>query len=376
MKSARKKVILFGPKIKKAAGAYGGGSGGFTRNMSAYLNFFNSDRFRIIPSFHTIRGGSKLDFFVIRFFRDIYTYINDVLKNKPSGIHILAQYRTAIPREFMVVIISKLFSIPVLYEIKAGSFITWLESTNMIFRGMMKYTLKNSKVVLSEGIPYISYLKEKFNINAHYFPNYVPSEEVPKVVPIKLQEEKINVLFVGYAYKDKGVFELIEGCNIAAKNIPIELSLIGKESDDFRVWLDKLNKEPKLDINRIGVKSHEYVLESFNKIDVYCYPTSHKGEGHNNSINEAMMMGLIIITTRQGFLGTVLNDERAYFLDSVSPEEVAEKLLIISRNRESAQKKANLSRKHLIENFTSNVAYKRLDQHYTILTNNNHTIKV
>ena len=364
----KRKILLFGPKLSSADRAYGGGTGGFTRNMSAYLNYFKSDAFEIEPSFHTIRGGSNLDFFVIRFFRDAFTFFKDISTQKPKGVHILAQYRTAIPREFMVVFISKLFSVPVLYEVKAGSFMSWFERTNVIFKSMMKYVLRNSHVVLSEGIPYLNYLKENFGVDAHYFPNYVPSDEVPKEVSQKLSERKIRVLFVGYAYKAKGVYELVEGCNLAAQNIPIELTLIGKESDEFKIWLDAQALEANLTINRLGVKPHHEVLEWFDKIDVYCYPTSHKGEGHNNSINEAMMMGVIIITTKQGFLGTVLSNDRAYFLDKISPEDIASTFEKIDKNRELSKNKAKASRDYLIDNFTSEVAYKKLNNHYKVLT--------
>lgn len=364
----KSKILLFGPKLSAADRAYGGGTGGFTRNMSAYLNYFKSDAFAIEPSFHSIRGGSKLDFFVLRFFKDAFSFIKDIINQKPKGIHILAQYRTAIPREFIVVLISKILSVPVLYEVKAGSFITWFESTNIIFKSMMKFVLGNSDVVLAEGIPYLNYLKEYFNIDAHYFPNYVPSAEVPEKIPEKLLNDVIKVLFVGYAYKAKGVYELVEGCNLAAKNVPIELTLIGKESEEFKTWLDNQSLEANFIINRLGVKPHHIVLEWFDKIDVYCYPTSHKGEGHNNSINEAMMMGAIIITTKQGFLGTVLSNERAYFLDKISPEEISSTFEKINNNRPLSKTKALESRNYLVNNFTSEVAYKKLVNHYKVLT--------
>ncbi len=366
----KQKILLFGPRINNKKGSYGGGTGGFTRNMSAYLNFFEGDNFEIVPSFHTIRGASRLDFFVIRFFRDAFSFWRDIISVKPKGVHILAQYRMAIPREFMVVLMSKTFGKPVLYEIKAGAFMNWYKSTNTIFRKMMDFVLSNSKVVLSEGIPYLSFLKEEFNIEAHYFPNYVPSNEVPEKVPAKLSEESIKLLFVGYAYKDKGVFELIEGCNLASKNTLIELTLIGKESEPFTEWLNGLDLNENFKINRLGVKPHDFVLDYFNKVDVYCYPTRHGGEGHNNSINEAMMMGLVIITTRQGFLGTVLSDERAYFLNEISPSEISKTIEKIHEDREGSKKKATNSRKHLIENFTSNIAYEKLNNHYKVLTAN------
>ena len=359
-----KKILLFGPYIGNLKNAYGGGTGGYTRNMLVYIHNYKDKSFEQVPFFHTVRGQLKFDFFILRFLIDIFKYFFSLLKVKPRGIHILAQYRTATPREFAVILIANLFRIPVLYEQKAGAFIWWYKSTNSMFKWMARYCLNKSKIVLTEGLPHQDFLKKEFNIDAGYFPNFVPDSEVPNSEPALLKESTINILFVGYCYRGKGIFELVEGCNIAAKKEKVVLTIIGHEHEEFTSWVDAFPIHENLKINRLGKQPHDVVIDNFKVNDIYCYPTSHKGEGHNNTINEAMMMGLIIITTRNGFLGTILSDDRAYFLNEITDQDIAETIQSIADNKIVARQKASASKNYLKKHFLSSVAFDKLSNYY------------
>lgn len=365
----RKKVLLFGPELKSKNGAYGGGVGGYTRNMEVYLEHFTSDEYQLVPCFHTIREKKRRSF-VLRFFIDAYRIISGLRKEKPIVMHILSIHVLAIPREFAAVILSRLFGVKVLFEIKAGLFEDWYKKTNFFFRWLTRLSLKYSNLILSEGQVFIPFVKNEFGRESLFFPNIVPIQEVPKSHPPKLQSDTIKVLFVGYAYKGKGVFELVEGCHKAAleKGVKIELSIVGKESPEFTPWLDQFEvSTDNLKINRIGLLPHPEVINQFNQNDVYCYPTYHYGEGHNNSINEAMMMKMVIVSSKAGFLGDVLDDDCAYLMDKVTVESIAEKLSEVYQDYEGALKKAQLGYDKLMANYTSPVAKKKMVNHYRSL---------
>lgn len=364
MESAPKTVLLYGPVVAKLEGAYGGGTGGYTRKMGLYLNYFRSEAFKMVPVFHTVKGQYRYGFFVVRFFIDLWVFLRGLIQLRPDVVHILAQYRTAVPREYALLILAGLFRVPVVYEIKAGVFVSWYQSTNPVFRYMSHFCLKRSKVILCQGMPYVEFLREKLGIEGHYYPNFVADEEIPAQIGPKLQEAVARVCFVGYAFRDKGVFELVEGCLKASKVVPIHLTLIGKEHEEFTQWMNGLDLGDRFTVDRKGRLPHEQVLKEYQKNDIYCYPTRHKGEGHNNSINEAMMMGLVIITTRQGFLGSILSPERAYFLDEVATPQVQGVLEHIGTHREEAQEKSRKVRQYLLQHFTSSVAYAKLENHY------------
>lgn len=360
----KKKILLFGPKLTDEEKAYGGGTGGYTRKMNLYLNFFRSAAFEMIPCYHSIRGENIPLGFVGRFFVDLWQFWKDASKEKPAILHILGQYRAATPREFVLVILAMLRGIPYLYEIKAGVFVNWYKNTNLLNRWMINFVLKNASEVLGQGQPYIDFIEERLNIKGVYYPNFVPQNEILPFDATKLEKPTIRVLFVGFAYKDKGVFELVEACNQVASDFPIHLTMVGKETDTFNKWANDFSVHPQFTFTRLGRLSHDRVLEVCQDQDIYCYPTRHKGEGHNNTINEAMMTGLTVVTTRQGFLGSIIGKDRGYLLDEVSVEQIIKALRFINANRADAKEKARNARKHLETNFVDIVAFKKLENSY------------
>ncbi|CAK8717244.1 hypothetical protein GKODMF_08835 [Candidatus Electrothrix gigas] len=366
----KKKILLYGPTLspRKTKNVYGGGVGGYTRNMAVYLTYYKRDDFEFIPCFHTVRGELKLDFFVWRMIIDTCNFIRALITSNADVVHVLAQYRMAIYREFVICLITKISGKPFLYEVKAGSFITWYNSRIFLARLIVRFIISSSDVVLVEGKAYLSFIAEEFNKKSYYFPNFVPTPEVPTSVPVRLTGSVIKILFVGYCYNGKGIIELIEGCDSAVKKgVKIELSVIGQESPSYTKWLDNYSLSQGFILRRLGRLPHREVLRHFSKNDIYFYPTSHSGEGHNNSINEAMMMRLVIATTRHGFLESILED-RAYFLEEITPESIADLIIFININRDEAVRKAIAGYEYLKMNLTSDVAFSMLSNFYRRLT--------
>lgn len=364
----KNKIILYGPPVGKDIKAgYGGGTGGYTRNMAAYLNFDFTD-FELIPLFHTVRGEinfGKLTF-VIRFLIDLIRIIKCFLSIKPNSIHILAQYRTATVREFTLAFISNSLGMPYLYEIKAGAFINFYKNTNFINKYFINYIVKNSKIILCEGEIYIDFIEQEFKRKSYYLPNFVLSKELPEKENTLFNNEFLNIVFVGYCTRAKGVFELLDAVVKITNetNIQIKLTLIGSEEKEFKKYINNISVNKNLIINRKGVLAHKDVLQELSKNDIYCYPTDHDGEGHNNSINEAMIFGLVIITTRKGFLGQVLHEDSAYFLDSIDSSEIAKNIKDIYLNKKLAKEKAMKARKKLLDNYVDTVVYDDFVKHY------------
>jgi glycosyltransferase involved in cell wall biosynthesis len=366
----RASICLYGPETsgKSIKNAYGGGSGGYTRNMATLLSYFNSDDVELLPCYHTFRGQLTFDNFFWRMIVDTVRFFCHLINHRPKVVHALAQYRSALPREFMVVCLSRLFGIPVLYEVKAGAFISAYNEGSQLYRWMTAFIVAQSKKVLCEGKVYIPFFLSEFNVEAEYFPNIVPDELVDKQDKIILAGDSLQVLFVGYCYEGKGVKPLVEACNLAAKcGVNICLTIVGEEHSEFSSWMDTYSVDSHLTIRRRGRQAYEEVLLEFMRQDIYCYPTSHDGEGHNNTINEALMTGLYVITTKQGFLADVITDERGSSLSSVEPSIIAKELIWISENKEHASKKALIGKQYLVENFMTGTNFRRLNEIYNTL---------
>lgn len=369
----RKTILLNGPSIDNKSGAYGGGVGGAARNMQIYLDGFCSERFELMPCFNSVRQPGRAFFlaFPWRLATDIFRAFR--LGLSASGIHILGHYRTAVYREYCIVLVSRLLRLPILYHVKAGAFIDRFHSCRALEKTMIKSILRSSEIILCEGLPYVEFIERTFGLESFYFPNFILASEMPCIVEEKLMSKTIRVLFVGYCYEEKGVFELIRGCKLAAENgLSVELTLVGEEARDFTRWLDSLLATGEVlpfNVRRLGRVDHDTALLTYYENDVFVLPTRHPGEGHNNSINEAMMMGLVIVTTRHGFLESVLGENCSYFLEDGSAQRISEMLLFIDKHRSEARLRAKNARARLSECFSSDGAFKRLEGYYCRLTN-------
>lgn len=360
-------IVLYGPPIgENIKKGYGGGSGGYTRNMAAYLNF-QFDNISLSPLFHTVRGESDLGIFtsLMRSFVDLKRIVQALIFNRPQGVHVLAQYRKAVGREFALSVLAKIFGIPYIYEIKAGSFIDFCEKSGVLNSFFLRYILNNAQVVLCEGEKYIPYLEKTFNIKGYYFPNFVLSTEIPVNPNVLFESDILRVLFVGYCTRDKGVFELVEGVSYFAekRNVNVELTLVGSEDPDFSKFIEGYPIGNNLKIVRSGKLAHKDVLVQMSKNDIYCYPSRHRGEGHNNSINEAMMFGLVVITTKIGFLLEVLENS-AFFIDDVESAQIYSALSQIQLDKSGAMEKARRAHHRLLSSYTDSVVHERLEFHY------------
>jgi glycosyltransferase involved in cell wall biosynthesis len=366
---SRKTILLNGPEIDAKNAFSGGGQGGMVRNMQQYLEGFRSEEFEQKPCFHSVRkvGASRFSF-VRRLFSDTANVVRH--RRNADGLHIVSQYRTAIYREFAIVLACTLMRLPVLYEVKAGVFVDWLEKCRFWESWMALFVLRRAKVVLCEGQVYVDYLQNRHGIESHYTPNFVLDDEIPAEVSARLTADVIRVLFVGFCYEGKGVFELVDGCQAASEDgTGIELTLVGQEHEDFTRYLDeRLDDGLSFTLNRMGRLPHEEVLRLCAANDVFCMPSRHRGEGHTNAVNEAMMYGMVIVSTRHGFLESVLGERCSFFLEELTAGEIARVLKLIDAERDEARERAGRARQKLLSSFTGSAAFSRLEQHYRALT--------
>ena len=362
--SPKSSVLLYGPRFGRSiARGVGGGTGGYTRNMQTYLSSLEIEGFALEPLFHTVRGeySGALGIFPVRMVVDCWLIIVALLLRRPLAVHALAIYNSALPREVFLAFACNMLKTKLVYDIKGGRFITRYETSNRLYKAGVAYILRSASVVLAEGKIYQKFLFDKFGVQCHFFPNFVSSSEVPVAMPTRLAGKTLRLLFVGYCYEGKGVKSLLGGCARAAQSgLRIELAFIGQEDAAFKAFADSFSPPPSLLVKRLGVRSHGEVLAAMMHHDIYCYPTVHPGEGHSNSINEAMMSGMIIISTRHGFLREAIGEDGAYFVGSAIEEEIASAIITIAGEPDAAREKAARARARLLSEFTSDKAGCRL----------------
>lgn len=364
--------MLVGPQIGLSSpNIYGGGEGGYTRNMRVYLEYFNSKNLKFIPCFLTLRGQFNFGFwnFFVRAGVDIFRFCKVLHEYRIDQVHILAQYRKAVYRELILILLAKVLGKNVTYEVKAGSFEASFNNGAFIYRNLVRIIIGLSDKILTEGKRDIPFIQSQFGKQANYFPNVVPLEEFRKVCLLNLVPSHLRLLFVGFAYAGKGVYELLE-CfeHLKSNGAEILLTFIGGMDSEFTHRIS--NSVYANDITIRGKLSHQRVLEEMLHHDIYMYPSIHEGEGHNNSINEALMSGLSVCSTRNGFLNEFLNDDNSYEIATVSSSSIIESLSIIMKDIELAKVRARKGKELILEKFNSETARLNLHKIYNIKCSN------
>ena len=361
----RQTVVLCGPSTQLDAGGYGGGKGGFVRNVDALLEHFSDGDVTMTLSPYSTRRFSRwwMVMLPLRLVSDLRVFVRNIRRG--AAVHMMMTYGMAIYREFGMSLIAALLRRPVILDIRGGSFVPWLESAGWMKRAMAHWSLRHAEIVLGQGRAVVSYLRPLYGEKVHHFPNFVQKRYWPAEVPRRCRSRELAVIFVGYCYDGKGVFELVEGCSRAVLcGMSMRLTLVGAESADFKRFLDGYAAPAGLTIERRGTLDFDAVQEVLSRSDVFCFPTRHFGEGHPNAITEAMAHGVTIVTTRHGFIPELLDESTAYFVEPGSAQAIADALVRIDANREEACDKASKARAEVAARFSEAGVLGNLREHY------------
>ena len=358
-------IVLCGPSMEPGTAGYGGGKGGYVRNVAALLTHFASGDVRITLSPYSTRRCSRWWKLALpyRLVADLRVYARNVRRG--GAVHVMMAYGPAIYREFGMSVIAAAAKRPYILDIRGGGFVLWLESASWLQRAMAQWALRHAKIILGQGVAVVAHLKQQYGSKVHHFPNFIQSGYLPQNVLPRLAERELKVVFVGYCYAGKGVFELVEGCASAVRRgLSMRLTLIGAESPDFSAYLDGYAAPLGLHIDRRGTLEYDAVQDLLAGQDIFCFPTRHIGEGHPNVITEAMAHALVIVATRHGFIAELLDESSAYFVESGSAQAIANQFVHIDSHRAEAQRKADKARCRVQEHFTEAQVLGELREHY------------
>lgn len=346
--------------------------GGYVKNMHDYLNVLKIPGVLFRPMFVSSRRskGGKRQSFIVRAIRDITRFVVALIRERPDGVHLLGQYRDALPRELAIVTVARLFGTPIAYDIKAGAFESEMGRRGALYKTGCSVLLRLSSGVLVQGRSLKKFIRNRFSKSALYFPNYINVEELGHRDRAILTKDTIRVLFVGYCIGQKGVFELIDGCRLfASRGGDVVVVFCGQESPEFSRFCDCLPATRGLNIIRRGKVGRRVVKQEMSCSDIYGYLTRHPGEGHNNSITEALAYGNIVVTSNHGFINEIIDKDSGVLLQDPSSGSFMKTLESIDRHRMLYKDMGRNGQKIVLRKFTSQHAERRLSWLWRVLLN-------
>lgn len=283
-------ICFLGPDYKSS-------KGGISSVIKIYTSLYSSSLF--IPT----TGGDSIYNKLFYFVKAIILLPLYVLFKGVNIIHIHGASNISFYRKTIFIFLGKILGLRIIFHIHGGGFKEFYNNGNSKF---IHYVLKKCHLIIVLSDQWLQFFKEDLGIkNVKVLNNVI---DYPDVKKEKTTSDKIQFLFLGHIYREKGIFDLIEvineNKNFYTENIRLHIGGGMFQTEALKIYL----KENKL-MNVI--KFHGWVTgneknELLNSSDVFILP-SYK-EGVPISILEAMSYGLGVISTNVGGVPSIVLD--------------------------------------------------------------------
>ena len=221
---------------------------------------------------------------------------------------------------------------------------------NPLIRRYLKKLLKisNTKFVLCPKSH--QYLKQEFNEDSVFIPNFV--NETLIVDSKQIRRKITEICFVGRVSEAKGAQEIFE----VAKSFPdIQFRLVGEVSSKVQTWTKTSN------IELLGTLSHDKTLKVLDESDLFLFP-SHT-EGFSLALAESMARGVPAIVTDVGANSNMI-EEYGGVIVSVGDTEAMTAAIKKMQDSLLRQEMSNWCINKVRENYTVNQVMSAIMQLY------------
>lgn len=362
----RKEIIFYAPIGKGTPSErIGGAEAGCLKTMAIY----REAGIRLIHINRPVSRGGLVKYILGMFLAPIELAFLCIIHPK-SVVHIVGFYHRTIGQEKMMVSIAKVLGHKVIYEPRNGSLVVSYYEGDENYKNKVEYLLSKPDVVLCQGLEYVRFIKEKFNIERSYYPNYIMDEFVK---PNNLERGRtIRLIYFGRVVPEKNVDVVIKATALLKNaGLYVSLDIIGGYNDEYRSYLDSIIKAEGLDeiVKFYGRKPFSFIADVLRKSHYYIFPSAEANEGHSNSLTEAMGCGVVPIVSTAGFNASICGNANLVAKDLI-PEtyaEIIKKIEIEDRWKEYSVFCYN----RVLDNYTQAIIKKKLISYVLPLFKNN-----
>ncbi|MEI7928064.1 MAG: glycosyltransferase family 4 protein, partial [Verrucomicrobiales bacterium] len=162
--------------------------------------------------------------------------------------------------------------------------------------------------------------------------------DVPSPPPIERNDDEFRVLFLGNLYEDKGVFDLLKACTLAAAKFskPIRLRFVGKWPDEkTREAFETLSSQApaNLTIDPPAAAYGEDKWKALAEANVFAFPSFYRSENFPLVLIEALAFGLPVVATHwRGIPSIIEEGVNGFMVEPHDCEALADKLVELARD--------------------------------------------
>jgi len=255
--------------------------------------------------------------------------------------------------------IAKAFGKKTILAPRSGFLIDDILSSNN-FKHYAKKVFNSTDHIICQGHFWKEFFFQQFSLSydkMHVIHNWiVPKEYVKNTKP----EAKIQILFLGWVEKNKGIYDILE-CAKILKNENIEWIIggNGKAFDDVQQKIYDSGLEDKMILKGWVLKKEKDEL--LGSSDIFVLPSYR--EGLPNALLEAMQAGLAVVTTNVGGIPDVIQDGvNGYLIKPGDHEMMAQKIKDLIKNRAKLISFGNIAQRTIQQQHTLEVAVSKLKE--------------
>lgn len=242
---------------------------------------------------------------------------------------------------------------------------------SIIHKKVFQYVLKKSDKIFSTSRIMADEISKYTEKNITVIPFGIDLEIFKPFEVKKIFDEDTLVLgavkSLSYKYGNDTVIKAFKIIKEKFPNKKLKLLLIG--DGILRDKMEKLVTELNLneDVRFMGMIPHSEISKYHNMIDIHIYPSVWESFGVSN-LEAAACEKPQIASNIGGFKEILRNNVDAFLVNPYSPEEVAEKTILLIENSELRNKMGKNARENVIMNFNwkQNVE-KMINQYHSIL---------
>lgn len=240
------------------------------------------------------------------------------LRSHPAASIAMLQvgYYRSTWRELALAELVRLAGRQVVLDVRGGSVLDFLEHGSGATTRAFGRLLRRASLVLVQCSAFLPELERRYpGVRFAWFPNFVPAASCrARTAPPYAPGETLRVIYFGGYTRAKGVPELVEAVRRlrSEEGLPIELHLAGEGRDPAVLRHIAVGDPGVVDH---GMLPREELWPLLQRMHVFAFPTSHPGEGHSNSLNEALMSGLAVVATPHNQNPRVLPPDSTRWLD-------------------------------------------------------------
>jgi glycosyltransferase involved in cell wall biosynthesis len=269
-------------------------------------------------------------------------------------------------RDIIFVIIIKLFRVTPVYHLHNKGIEK--KSRFLIMKWIYRFVFRNSLVIhLSENLIRKEILSLSIkNIKTQVIPNGIKKVIIPEN---RNKPDRINILYLSNLFPGKGFNELIEVFGkLARGNSNIYLYMVG--GFPYKGIRKKIRKQIIKSglIDRIflkGPRFDEYKLKFYGEADIFVFPSFFRQECFPLVILEAMQAGLPVVTTREGAIPEIIDNEvNGVIINQKDNEALEYQIQRLVNDKNLRSDLGSAAKKKFTENFTLDHFEKNMRNFY------------